>query len=89
MRKYIDTAEIGRRFGRNPHTIRDWILFGCPTPAGKVKLRATKFGKKWMVKDEDLELFEHRVRSQSERPDLDLEGREGQSPSPKAKKGQE
>jgi hypothetical protein len=72
MRKYYDTTKVGERLERDPHTIRDWIRFGCPTPKGKVKLPASKFGKKWMVKDEDLELFEHRVRSRSERPDLDL-----------------
>ena len=78
MGVYHSAKDVARKLKRDPHTVRDWIRFGCPTPKGKVKLPAAKFGKTWMVKDERL-AFEHRVRSQSERPDLDLE--EGEEPS--------
>lgn len=71
--KYYSTNEIAEIFKRDPHTIRDWINHGCPTPHGLVKLQAAKLGKSWTVKDEWLAVFELRVRPESGRPDLDLE----------------
>ncbi|KIC37252.1 helix-turn-helix domain-containing protein [Leisingera sp. ANG-M7] len=71
--KYYSTNEIAEIFKRDPHTIRDWINYGCPTPHGLVKLQAAKLGKSWTVKDEWLAVFELRVRPEAGRPDLDLE----------------
>lgn len=71
--KYYSTEEIGEIFNKHPRTIRDWIMIGCPTPNGRVKLQASKLGKSWQVKDEWLVLFEHRVRPDEGRPDLDPE----------------
>lgn len=71
--KYYSTSEIAEIFKRDPHTIRDWINHGCPTPNGLVKLQAAKLGKSWTVKDEWLAVFELRVRPEIGRPDLDLE----------------
>jgi hypothetical protein len=71
--KYYTVKEIAGIFERDPHTIRDWINDGCPTPDGPVKLMAAKLGKSWTVKDEWLAAFEMRVRPDDVRPDLDLE----------------
>ncbi len=71
--RYYETDELARHFRRDPHTIRDWIRFGCPTPHGRVKLPAVKLGKKWVVREDALALFEHRVRPVFGRPELDLE----------------
>ncbi|WP_306752388.1 helix-turn-helix domain-containing protein [Paracoccus actinidiae] len=70
--KYYTIAEVAELFRRDPHTIRDWINHGCPTPHGRVKLQAAKLGKSWTVKDEWLLVFELRVRPQGA-PDLELE----------------
>ena len=70
--KYYSTSEIGRIFNRHPHTIRDWINKGCPTPDGLVKLQAVKMGKSWEIRDEWLAVFELRVRPELGRPDLEL-----------------
>ena len=71
--KYYSVKEIAEIFTRKPRTIRDWIQTGCPTPNGLVKLQATKLGKQWQIKDEWFVLFEHRVRPDDGRPDLDLD----------------
>lgn len=71
--KYYNIVEIAAIFRRDPHTIRDWINHGCPTPEGRVKLMAAKLGKSWTVKDEWLATFELRVRPDLRRPDLDLD----------------
>ena len=70
---YYNTKQVAEIFDRDPHTIRDWILKGCPTPNGKVRLEAAKLGKSWTIKDEWLAVFELRVRPQRRGPDLDLE----------------
>lgn len=71
--KYYSAKEVGDIFNRDPHTIRDWIIYGCPTPDGPVKLDAVKLGKQWTVRDEWLAVFEMRVRPDRARPDLELE----------------
>ncbi|MGP6089210.1 helix-turn-helix domain-containing protein [Antarctobacter jejuensis] len=75
MRKpvYYTANEVAEIFKRDPHTIRDWINHGCPTPHGPVKLQAAKLGKSWTIKDEWLAVFELRVRPDPGRPDLELE----------------
>jgi hypothetical protein len=70
--KYYSAKKLGEIFERDPHTIRDWINKGCPTPDGPVKLQAVKLGKSWQVKDEWLAVFELRVRPELGRPDLEL-----------------
>lgn len=71
--KYYSTTEVGVIFRRHPHTIRDWIIHGCPTPGGRTKLQAVKLGKSWVIKDEWLAVFELRARPDFRRPDLELE----------------
>ena len=71
--KYYTANEVAEIFKRDPHTIRDWINHGCPTPHGLVKLPAAKLGKVWTIKDEWLAVFELRVRPEPGRPELDLE----------------
>jgi hypothetical protein len=71
--KYYSAKKLGEIFERDPHTIRDWINKGCPTPDGPVKLQAVKLGKSWQVKDEWLAVFELRVRPDTGRPDLELD----------------
>ncbi|MBK1634158.1 helix-turn-helix domain-containing protein [Rhodovulum adriaticum] len=68
-----DTATVAKRYGVSPRTIRDWIEKGCPTPQGRVKLPAAKFGRGWKIRGEDLLLFEHRVRPRQTRPALDVD----------------
>lgn len=71
--KFYDTAALGKMFDCDPHTIRDWIIHGCPTDNGRVKLPARKLGRPWKVTEEDLAVFLVRARSSSHgRPDLDL-----------------
>jgi hypothetical protein len=70
---YYTANEVAKIFNRDPHTIRDWINHGCPTPHGPVKLQAAKLGKSWTIKDEWLAVFELRVRPHGVRPDLELE----------------
>ncbi|WP_299902232.1 helix-turn-helix domain-containing protein [uncultured Ruegeria sp.] len=71
--KYYSVNEIADIFRRDPHTIRDWINHGCPTPHGVIRLQAAKLGKSWTIKDEWLAIFELRVRPDQGRPDLELE----------------
>lgn len=71
--KYYSVKKLGEIFERDPHTIRDWINKGCPTPKGRVKLQAAKLGKSWQVKDEWLAVFELRVRPEIGRPELELD----------------
>lgn len=67
------TTEIGKRYRKHPHTIRDWIRFGCPTLQGKkVKLPAIRIGRSWMIREEDVAVFEMRLRPLSGGPKLDL-----------------
>lgn len=80
--KYYSAKEVGAIFTRDPHTIRDWIIDGCPTPGGRVKLQAVKLGRQWTIRDEWLAVFELRVRPGRGRPDLELEdeGRNNKDP---------
>lgn len=71
--RFFDTVELAGRFRCHPRTIRDWINHGCPTGERRVKLPAVRLGKKWQVREDWLVLFEHRVRPQGGRPELDLE----------------
>lgn len=70
---YYSANEVAKIFNRDPHTIRDWINHGCPTPHGPVKLQAAKLGKSWTIKDEWLAVFELRVRPDFVKPDLEFE----------------
>ncbi len=70
---YYTASEIAEIYRRDPHTIRDWINHGCPTPNGPIKLQAIKLGKSWTIKDEWLAVFELKCRPDSGRPDLNLE----------------
>ncbi|PHP29609.1 DNA-binding protein [Limimaricola cinnabarinus] len=70
---YYTANEVAEIFKRDPHTIRDWINHGCPTPDGPVKLQAMKLGKSWTIRDEWLAVFELRVRPSQGKPDLDLD----------------
>lgn len=72
VEKYLTTNEVATRLRRHPRTIRDWIVYGCPTERGTVHLEATKAGKSWLVHPDWLALFEHRIR-RVRRADLDLE----------------
>jgi len=54
--------------------VRDWTSCGCATRSGRLVLPALKAGKKLMVEDEALAVFELRLRRASaQRPDLDLD----------------
>lgn len=73
-RKYHSVKQVARRFGRSERTIRDWMHTGCATAKGRIVLTAIKAGKKLMVEDEALAIFELRLRRAStDRPDLDLD----------------
>jgi hypothetical protein len=70
--RYLTIEEVAQRLRRNPRTIRDWVVNGCPTERGRVRLDATKAGKSWLVHPDWLALFEHRIRP-VRRADLDVE----------------
>lgn len=70
---YYSVEEVAAFLRRSPRTIRDWIRHGCPTPDGPVRLDAAKLGRAWTIKDEWLVLFEHRVRPDRGRPELELD----------------
>lgn len=73
-KQYYSIRNLARRFGRSERTIRDWTQAGCATAQGRVVLSAIKAGKKLMVADEALAVFELRLRRASTlRPDLDLD----------------
>lgn len=57
-----DTRDLAERYRCSARTIRDWIEFGCPTPHGRVKLPASRMGRRYVVRDEDRMLFEQRIR---------------------------
>ncbi|TMV14589.1 helix-turn-helix domain-containing protein [Arenibacterium halophilum] len=69
---YHTVAEVAEKLRRHPRTIRDWIVDGCKTERGHVRLEATKVGKSWLIHADWLALFEHRIRP-VRRADLDLE----------------
>ncbi len=71
--RFYTVKEVALRFRCHPRTIRDWINHGCPANGRLVKLPAGRLGKKWQVREDWLVLFEHRVRPQGGRPDLDVE----------------
>lgn len=76
--RHLSVAEVADLLRRSPRTIRDWIVDGCPTPNGRVKLQAAKLGRSWTVKPDWLAVFEFRVRAPVVRPALELdEGKEG------------
>ncbi|RDC68046.1 DNA-binding protein [Rhodovulum sp. 12E13] len=60
--RLYDTRELAARYRCSARTIRDWIEFGCPTPHGRVKLPASRMGRRYVVREEDRMLFEHRIR---------------------------
>lgn len=70
---YLTVGEVAKILRRSPRTIRDWIIDGCPTPQGRVRLEAAKLGKSWTVRADWLALFEIRVRPPMGRPALDLD----------------
>lgn len=70
---WYETDDLAARYRCDVRTIRDWIMHGCPTSSGRVKLPAVKLGRKWQVREDWLLLFEHRVRPPNGRPDLDVE----------------
>ena len=70
-RSYHTTVEVADHFRCSARTVRDWIARGCPIEAGPVRLGAFKRGKDWLIPDDELWLFEHRVRPPRRRPDLD------------------
>lgn len=73
-RKYYSVKSLARRFGRSERTIRDWTQTGCATAKGRIVLPAIRAGKKLMVEDEALAIFELRLlRASTDRPDLDLD----------------
>ena len=74
LETYYTTDDLARHFRTSAKTIGNWIRVGRKTPRGQVRLDAIKPGRKWLVSRIGLEDFEHRVRPQVRRPDLDLEG---------------
>ena len=73
-RRYHSIKELARRFGRSERTVRDWTSCGCATRSGRLVLPALKAGKKLMVEDEALAVFELRLRRASaQRPDLAID----------------
>jgi transposase len=73
-RHYHSIRSLARRFGRSERTIRDWTGAGCATRSGHLVLPAIKAGKKLMVEDEALAIFELRLRRASApRPGLDVD----------------
>ena len=71
--KYYTTTTVAAMLGVSPRTLRDWIAEGCPTPHGRIKLKAAKLGRSWKIHEVWLAVFECRVRPRRGRPDLDLE----------------
>ncbi|AQS49822.1 hypothetical protein BMG03_10150 [Thioclava nitratireducens] len=71
MRRYCETDELAVRFRRHTRTIRDRIQKGCPVNGRRLKLPATRLGKKWQVREDWLVLFEHEARPPIGRPGLD------------------
>ncbi len=72
--KYHPVKEVAKIYHRHPRTIRDWINKGCPIKSGeRIKLDAVKAGKSWLVPADALVLFDHRIRPDDGRPDLDCE----------------
>lgn len=71
--RHLSVAEVADILRRSPRTIRDWIIDGCPTPNGRVKLQAAKLGRSWTVRPDWLAVFEFRVRAPVVRPALDLD----------------
>jgi hypothetical protein len=70
--QFLTVEEVARKLRRSSRTIRDWINHGCPSPKGRIRLVASKFGRSWEIHPDQLVLFEHRLRP-GRRPELDLE----------------
>jgi hypothetical protein len=71
---YHSIQDVAKIYHRHPRTIRDWITKGCLIESGeRIKLGAVKPGRGWLVPAEALVLFDHRIRPDDGRPDLDCE----------------
>lgn len=74
--RYLTVEEVAKILRLSTRTIRDWIIKGCPTPSGCVRLEAVKLGKAWTVRPDWLALFEFNVRPPGGRTALDLDDSE-------------
>jgi hypothetical protein len=74
--RYLTVEEVAKILRRSPRTIRDWIIMGCPTPSGRVRIEAVKLGKAWTVRPDWLAAFEFNVRPPVGRTALDLDDSE-------------
>ncbi len=62
---YLKIREVADYLGVSERTVRNYISLGVmPTsPLTNVKLRATKFGRSWRVRESDLAAFEAAVET--------------------------
>lgn len=61
QKPYLTLAEVAARLGRSPRTLREWIVHGCPSNDGPIRLDAIRLGRCWMVRVEWLDAFEERL----------------------------
>lgn len=61
-KRFIKPDEVAVRYGRSSRTIREWITNGCRSGASIVTLPAMKAGKGWLIAEEDLEIFDLRLK---------------------------
>lgn len=68
---YRKPHEVAARYGKSARTIRDWIIRGCRCGASVIHLSAMKAGKGWLISENDLELFDLRLKQATTRLELE------------------
>jgi len=41
----------------HPATVSRWILSGVGTPTGRIRLTATRYGSRWLIREDDFHAF--------------------------------
>jgi excisionase family DNA binding protein len=57
MSQLLTINEVATRCQLHPQTVRSYIIEGAQVGVGRVKLKASKFGRYYRVKLEDLDKF--------------------------------
>src|SRR5687767_8502007 len=61
----ITLTEAAARCGASRFAVARWLRFGIATPAGRLRLKATRRGGQWRIDPTDLEAFLDQLTARS------------------------